>query len=125
MKFPNFRLYDTQAKAAVVFGVLGLLSVVALAVFVFHGFKTNDMTIYYNAQQGMGRFRPWLVRGATCAALLVGVAAGALGFNSLGQKRNDKQNLSWTGLLTGALSISLAGVLFYAWTKLSETIISG
>lgn len=125
MKLPNFRLYDTQAKFATILGVLGVVGACGLAYLVFKGFKADEMTIYYNADSGLGKWRPWMVRAAAGGSILVGLLAGILGFNSLGQKRNSKQNLSWLGLLSGAISLSAGAVLFFAWSKLAETVISG
>ncbi len=125
MKLPNFRLPETQAKASMFFAVLALLALAALVFFVFKGFQFEDRVIPYNADAGMGRFRRYLVFGGTAATLLVGATAGLLGFNSLGQKRNNRQGYSWLGLLIGAMAVSLAPVLFFAWQELSEAVIQG
>lgn len=123
MKLPNFRLYETQARASLVAGLLGLFCLAALAVFVFWNFNPQEMVIPYNAEEGRGRFRPYLVMAATAACLLIGLIAAVLGFRSLGQKRNNKQGHSWLGLITGALVMSLAPVLFLTWRTLKEQVI--
>ncbi len=125
MKTPNFRLYDTQARAAILLGCVSLLAVVILAYLVFRGFSFEDHRIYYNAQQGIGRYRPWLVIAGAGMGFLIGITAGLLGFNSLGEKRNNKQGFSWFGVLAGALSIVASLVLFMSWRILSEPIITG
>jgi hypothetical protein len=79
--------------------------------------------IHYDPESGLGAYRRPLVFGATAIAVVIGGTAGLLGFNSLGQKRNDKQGRSWLGMTLGALVVALAPVLFYAWQKLSEPVI--
>lgn len=125
MKLPNFRLYDTQAKAGVVFGVAALLCSIVLVFVVFKGFKAEDSRIYYNAAEGLGKWRRPIIMIGTVIGCLVGGAAGVLGFNSLGQKRNNKQGLSWMGVVTGAITVVASIVLFFAWSTLSEPIIAG
>ncbi|MCG8404960.1 MAG: hypothetical protein MI923_07170 [Phycisphaerales bacterium] len=120
MKGPNFRLPNTQASASLFIGILGLLSMAALVFLVFKGYNAEFKTIPYNASEGLGRFRPYFVYGGTAASLVIGGVAGLLGFNSIGQKRNDKQASSWLGMAAGALTVSIAPILFYAWRVLSE-----
>lgn len=123
MKLPNLRLDETKATASLVIGLVALLGVVVLVVLVFKGFVLSEKVIPYNARAGLGRFRPYLVYGMTAATCLVGFVAGLLGFQSLGQKRNNKQGRSWAGMATGAIGISLAIVLFFAWRFMSEPAI--
>ncbi len=123
MKLPNFRLDETKATASLVIGLVALLGIAALVVLVFRGFVSGENVIYYNQESGLGRFRPYLVYGATAATCLLGFVAGLLGFVSLGQKRNNKQGHSWAGLATGAVGISFAIVLFFAWRFMSEAAI--
>ena len=123
MKGPNFRLANTQASASLYIGILGLLSMAALVFVVFKGYDTEFKTIPYNASEGIGRFRPYFVYGGTTASLVIGGVAGLLGFNSIGQKRNERQTLSWLGMAAGALTVSIAPVLFFAWRELSEAAI--
>jgi len=122
---PNFRLYDTQATFGATLGVLGLLSIFVLGVLVFKNFDTRQKVIWYNpTSKGMTRFREPAVLAVTAATVLVGAIAGALGFNSLGQKRNNRQGMSWLGLALGALSIVLAALALLAWMRMRIPIIS-
>lgn len=125
MKLPNLRLHETRATASVWLGGLGLLCVLALAYCVFRGFNLEHKTIPYNARVGIGRFRPYLVYGWTASSLLIGAISAFLGFGSLGQKRNKKQGRSWMGLFIGAIAVSTAPVLLYAWMRFSERAIVG
>lgn len=123
MKLPNFRLYAVRATASVLIAAAGLLCLVCLTYFVFHGFDSQDKVVRYDPMGGLGAYRRPLVFGTTAIALVVGGVAGVLGFNSLGQKRNEKQGYSWLGMTLGALVVAVAPVLFYAWQKLSEPVI--
>lgn len=125
MKIPNLRLYETQATASLWISILSLLCIPVLAFCVFKGSNANygSISILYNAEEGLGRFRPYLVYGSAAATFLAGFLAGILGFNSLGQKRNSKQGLSWTGMLIGALAMSIAPILFFVWREFSEKAI--
>jgi hypothetical protein len=123
MKLPNFRLPETQATASLVLGIVGLLCLLPLAVFVFHGISFRDMVIPYNPESRMGHFRVPLVYVTTAGSSLACVAAGVLGFGSLGEKRNTKQTRSWLGMTIGALCLAMVLVIFFAWLKLSEPIV--
>ncbi len=119
MKLPNLRLYDTQATISSVFGVFGVICTLSLAFFVLQPLDTEHMVITYDPES----LRKPVVYGATAAAGLAGALAGALGFNSLGQRRNTKQGRSWLGMASGALVVVGALVLFYTWRVLSESAI--
>lgn len=123
MKMPNLRLHETQATASLWISILSIVCIAGLAFCVFKGFNATYQSIPYNAEEGYGRFRPYLVYGGAGATFLTGFLAGILGFNSLGQKRNSKQGLSWMGMLIGALAMSIAPILFIAWRVFSEKAI--
>ena len=123
MKMPNLRLYETQATASLWISFLSIVCIAGLTFCVFKGFNATYQSIPYNAEAGYGRFRPYLVYGGAATTFLTGFLAGILGFNSLGQKRNSKQGLSWMGLLIGALVMSTAPILFFVWREFSEKAI--
>ena len=125
MKMPNFRLYDTQATFGATLGVLGLLSIFVLCVLVFKNFDAQQKVIWFNpASKGLSRFREPAVLTVAAGTVLIGGVAGILGFNSLGQKRNNRQGMSWLGLALGALSIVLAALALMAWNRMRISIIS-
>lgn len=107
---------------AVVLSVLTILGVLGLAAVVFRGFNWEQKTIFYNSAKGYGQYRNLMVYGATAACLVFAAVAGLLGFNSLGEKRNNRQGFSWFGVLVGALSIVSAILLCMAWRLLNEPI---
>ncbi|MCB9852138.1 MAG: hypothetical protein H6819_03510 [Phycisphaerales bacterium] len=121
MKLPNLRLHETQAQFAAILGVLALFCLVALTYAVFRGFNQDMMAIIFNPSAGLGKYRKLGVFAGTAVTLGVGVTAGLLGFNSLGQKRNTKQGMSWLGLAFGALAVSAAPVLLFAWMQLNQS----
>jgi uncharacterized membrane protein HdeD (DUF308 family) len=125
MRLPNFRLHDTQATTSLVLGVLGFICALMLAACVFRGLNTDtrQMVIPYDPDGRLGQFRKPLVFGMSAATVLLGVVAGLIGFNSLGQRRNTKQGRSWLGMASGALAVPIALILFFAWYKLSEPVI--
>jgi hypothetical protein len=125
MKLPNFRLYDTQARFSTFLGVLALIVIPPLAFLVFKTFDRQNSIIWYNAQaKGLTRFREPIIVAMSAAAIGIGVLSGVLGFNSLGQKRNEKQRLSWIGLALGALSVTGAALILFTWLRLKETTIT-
>ncbi|MFH1419763.1 MAG: hypothetical protein ABII12_15935 [Planctomycetota bacterium] len=124
MKMPNFRLYDTQATTSLCVAILGLVCIAMLAVFVFRGFNAENMVVPYNPKGGLGVYRKPLVYGTTAVSALLGMTAGFLGYNSLGQKRNSKQGRSWLGMTAGALVVAAAPILFFAWQQFSDPIIT-
>ena len=59
----------------------------------------------------------------TALTLLIAFGAGALGFNSLGQKRNEKPGLSWLGLAVATLCIPAALFFFFFWRTFAEAVL--
>ncbi len=124
MKMPNFRLYETQATASLFVAILGLFCIAILTVFVFKGFSAEFMVVRYNPKGDIGAYRRPLVLGLTAVSAGLGAVAGLLGYNSLGQKRNNKQGRSWLGMTIGAFVLAAAPVLLFAWMQFSDPIIT-
>ena len=123
MKMPNFRLPETRATAAMLLGVVGLVSLAGLSFLVFYHFSFVTYTIGYNEMSTFGRFRKILVMLGAAITVILGATALAIGFQSLGQKRNSRQGRSFLGMATGGLAIALAPVLLFLWINRSEAII--
>ncbi|HSW46608.1 MAG TPA: hypothetical protein VLM89_13675 [Phycisphaerae bacterium] len=98
----SLRRYEDQARASVVVGIAACLGLLAQAVLVFRHINLSEWTIMYGSPN-----RRTLVLAATAAVLGLGLAALGLGFNSAGQKRNDKPQFSWIGFFLGAGTICL------------------
>lgn len=124
MKLPNFRSFTTQAQTGVLLALVAVATVAALAYCAMHGYSSTDNVVPYNASEGLGQHRPNLVLLLTALTLLIAVGAGALGFNSLGQKRNEKQGLSWLSLAIATLCIPAALFFFFFWKVFSEAVIT-
>lgn len=123
MKMPNFRLSETQANTAVLLGGLGLLTLALLGVVTFRHFNKETWTILYSGTSTYGRYRSTLVYLFAAVTILLGAVALAMGFNSLGQKRNTKQGRSFLGMAIGAVAIAVAPVFVTMWIWRSEEII--
>lgn len=123
MKLPNFRLYTTQARGSVLVSIATLGVLAALAYCALHGLRWADKAILYNPNGAFGKFRPNLVLVLTGTTILFAIIGGLLGFNSLGEKRNEKPGFSWLGLLVSALCIPAAMTLFFFWTAFNEGIV--
>ncbi len=122
MRLPNFRIYNTQATASMVLGLMSVLLLAILAFLVFKGFTTTH-GITYDPKTGMGQFRKPLVFATTAVAGIGGGVAGLLGFASLGQRRNTMQGRSWLGMTMGAIVVAITPALFFAWRLFSQPVI--
>lgn len=115
MKMPNFRLYDTQALFSAILGAIALAFVIAMLIVVSRNFDPHQKVIWFNPKS---RYREPIIFAATGGAILFGIISGSMGFNSLGQKRNNRQGMSWLGMALGAVSMVLAVIGLVAWQKL-------
>ena len=123
MKMPNFRLSETQANVAVLVGIVGLVSVCVLAFVTLKNFNRETWTILYSGTSSWGRYRGMMVYLCSAIAVLLGCIALALGFNSLGQKRNPRQGRSFLGMAIGAVIVAIAPVFLTMWIWRAEEII--
>jgi hypothetical protein len=124
MKMPNFRLSETQATASMIVGIAGLASLVLLSMVVLRNFNTQTWTILYSEVSQFGRFRKMLVMLFTASTVLLGCVALAMGFSSLGQKKNTKQGRSFMGMAIGGVAIAVAPVLLVMWIQRAESVIN-
>ena len=123
MKSPNLRLSETQAFIALILGLLSVLSLPVIAFLVFRNLDWGNKVILYNPQLGLGQYRGPLIYLGSAITSAMCIAAGFLGFNSLGHKRNSRQMYSWLGMLLGAVCFALVLIMFSAWWRLSEPLI--
>ena len=123
MKMPNFRLSETQATASMVFGTMAVLSLAALGAVVLKHFNTTTWTILYSEVSTFGRYRKVLVFTFTAICELLGIVAIAMGFKTLGHKRNTKQGRSFLGMAAGGVAFAIAPVLMVLWMSRAEAII--
>lgn len=111
----NLKTYEGQTVLSTALAVLGALASVGAWGLLVRRF---DRTAFYVSFNTEGLFQPVLALG-----LLVGLAAGVIGFfmalNSAGQKRNTRSALAWKSFFLNALVIALAlsAVVFFFFTR--------
>jgi len=59
----------------------------------------------------------------TGMTLMLSITGFGLGLNSVGQRRNDKQRMSWIGFFVGAAVFSLTLIIFFLFRARGEMII--
>lgn len=101
----SLRRYDHQARVGMIVSLASLVPLLGVMFLVFRHVDYSDWTIYY----GPGRKVP-LFAGAVVALLMAAIGLG-LGWNSAGQRRNDKQQMSWIGFFVGAGVLCLTFLL--------------
>lgn len=112
----SLRRYDTQAQVSVLLALVSLVGLAGLAFIVLQNLSLEDWLIYH------GQRRPMLVKLATALTFLFASAAFGMGINSIGQRRNDKQPLSWAGFLLGAIVMCLTIAVFWLFRERGEAI---
>ena len=113
----SLRRYDTQARVSAIFALASILTLIVMTYFVFRGTEWSEFVIYY------GRNRKPIVYLAAAVNLFMATVAFGLGFNSAGQRRNDKQQLSWIGFFVSAGVIVMTFVLLYMFRTRGEQVI--
>ena len=115
--------YDTQARVGLLIAVVALAGLLAQVAIVFNaprsfqGVDMEQLRIYY------GPMRKWFVLGATAATVGVAIIAVGFGYNSAGQRRNDKPGMSWAAFFIGATTISLAVIVFMIFRFRGELVL--
>lgn len=113
----SLRRYETQAQFGAVLSVVGLVMLIPLAVLVFRNIDLEELAIYYG-----NPLRQILVLGFGGLAFSLGFAASGLGYNSAGQRRNEKPGLSWLSFFLGAVAMCLAIILVFIFRSRGEFI---
>ncbi len=105
----SLRRYDVQAVYSLRLACVSWLPLIAAAGLVLRNYNAAIQRIEYANPLWLGA-----LLGCTGLAMLGGGLALALGFNSAGQRRNDKPRFSWIGFFLGGTVLSLAIVVFLA-----------
>lgn len=109
----SLRRYDVQATFAF---VLGVISVAPLAVAVWLTLR--------NYQSELGQIlygsRSYLLvhHGSLVGAMVPSFLAILLGWNSAGQRRNEKQSSSWIGFFVGGTVLTVAIIVLIGFYML-------
>ncbi len=113
----SLRRYDNQARVSIVVSLASVVTLLGLVLVVFRNVDWSEQVIYY------GKNRKLAVYGATALTLLLSTIGFGMGLSSAGQRRNDKQQLSWIGFFVGAGVLCLALIVFFIFQKRGESVI--
>ena len=112
--FDRIRRYDVQAGYSV---VLSIASAIGLVGALYLSWTRYDGVLGQIVYGSQGRFVPAFL-GCILISLLPGVVAFFLGWNSAGQRRNDKSTHSWVGFFQGGAVVTFDLVLLIAFYML-------
>ena len=121
MALPRLRRYDVQARFAL---TLALAAFVPLLAAVYEGWSHYDTTLHAVVYGDEGVFKVGFL-GCVGVAAAFGLLGVALGYNSAGQRRNDRQLSSWMGFLIGGCVVSFSLVALFAFVELGVEVASG
>jgi len=117
----SLRRFEDQAKASFLASLLSLFTFAGMAgvmgFFLKRGLASQDFVFLYGPRGKMA------VLLAAAVTLLLSGAGFGFGLNSAGQRRNDRQRLSWIGFFLGALVLALTLVLVFVFIQRGEQII--
>jgi uncharacterized membrane protein HdeD (DUF308 family) len=113
----SLRRYESQALASVVLGIVSCISLIVQALLVFRNINFVEWTVLYGNPN-----RRYIVLAASAVTLLLGFSALCLGFNSAGQRRNDRPQMSWVGFFLGVGVVCLAIVFVFFFRTRAEFV---
>lgn len=113
----SLRRAENQAQVSALLSALSVLPLAALSFFVVQKIDWAELVLYY------GPNRRIAILGTAAVTLLMSAIGFGLGLNSAGQRRNDKQQLSWIGFFTGALVLALTFVVIFLFMQRGEPVI--
>jgi hypothetical protein len=116
----SLRRYEDQALFSVVLGIVACLSLITQALMTFRNVNWAEKVILYGNPT-----RKYLILLAALITLGLGLGAVGFGFNSAGQRRNDRPQFSWIGFFLGAGAICLTIVLVFIFQTRSEFLAIG
>lgn len=116
MGLGNFRKFDVQACWSLALSCVGAVCAAGAVAMIMYRWDPQLQSIVY----GHGtKYTPVFM-----AAIAVGIFASLfglfLGWNSAGQKRNDRQQFSWIGFFLGTFALSVVIVSAYAYVTLRQ-----
>lgn len=117
----SLRRFETQAQVSLLLSLASLATFGATAALMFwflrRGLQAQEFIFYYGSR---GRMAVLL---AVLVTLMLAVSGFGFGLNSAGQRRNDKQQLSWIGFFIGAFVLTLTLVLAFVFVQRGEMVI--
>jgi len=117
----NLRKVDNQATTSAVLSLSSVFFVIGLAVLVFRHVDWETLSIFYKG----GTLRMPAI--GICGLLALGLSVLGFGFgiSSAGERRNQKNHLSWLGFFIGAFVICVTLILLATFFFWKESVISG
>lgn len=113
----KLNVHEKQALASAALAGVGLLSTLALAVFIFSVYHP-EVGVPYRT----GGLRYIAILGATGLACTAGVIGLLVGLTSAGHKMNKRSQLSWLGFFTSAGVITVALCLFIFFWMMKDPV---
>ena len=113
----SLRRYDTQARVGVIISLLSIAPLMGLVALIGWKMEMSEWVLYYGPRFSLA-FYP-----TTLAALGLSTIGLGFGFNSAGQRRNDKQKLSWIGFFVGVAVLCLTLILFVLFRLRAEPVV--
>lgn len=110
----SLRRYEDQAKISLIASLVSAAAFLALAALVIRAMRGDfgDLQPRYGTSVRLAAF------GATAVSLFLSVIGFGLGINSVGQRRNERQTLSWIGFFVGAAVMVLTiGVFAFFYLR--------
>jgi hypothetical protein len=102
----SLRRFEDQAKASVAVSLASVVTFIALVGLIIRRLDWSEFSVVYGAPTRLA------ILVATAVTVMLSVGGFGLGINSVGQRRNEKQNLSWLGFFIGATVLVLTVCLF-------------
>ncbi|MCO6435663.1 MAG: hypothetical protein J5J06_01080 [Phycisphaerae bacterium] len=116
----TLRRFEVQARYALLLGILAVPPFVAGAALVARNYNPDVGRIVYGEKR---LFVPALL-GCLAVSILLGGVAFVLGFNSAGQRRNERPVFSWIGFFLGGTICTLSLILLLAFMMLRHKLVA-
>lgn len=111
----SLRRYDVQARFSVYISTAACLPLLAMMAIMFRHINIEDLAMI------VGPKRKIAVLAAAGVTLLMAAIGFGMGFNSAGQRRNDKPKLSWIGFFISAGVLCITLVLLFLFMVRAES----
>ena len=114
MGFRHVRRYDVQAMYALVLSVISVVPLFGAAALALRNYHHELGQIIYGSK---GLFLPGFF-GCLLPSMVLAAIGFLLGWNSAGQRRNDRPTHSWIGFFLGGIVLTLDLILLAAFCLL-------
>lgn len=114
MKLASLRRFDVQANYACILSLASVVPCLGAAFFALRNYRHELGQIVFGTK---GYFVPVFL-GCLLLSIIPGTIGFVLGWNSAGQRRNDKPKLSWIGFFVGGGVLTVNLILLIAFMML-------